>query len=273
MKKVLVLFAVLGGALFIALNHGKSGAPLTAQEPGPPSATQSQQDQMSESAQSATQAKGSKSSANETTENHDPFQNKARAVSGQESAANGQATQSTSSSSAPKASPSPSPSLAGIKVADDGGPSIGTIKVLGHRGCDTNTQGWFLSVGNPEQYDFTVSDDGETVVVSPNVPQPTGNFEFVHCVDMGQVMEKKVRMTAQIKAEGVTQTANLRLRGEDLHRKKIVGGETLVGGTHDWKEYSVDGTIGRDVALFSYGLTFKSVGKLWISHPTLMVIP
>jgi hypothetical protein len=147
------------------------------------------------------------------------------------------------------------------------------VKVLGHRGCDTNTQGWFLSVGTPEQYDFTVSEDGETLAVEPNIPNPTGNFEFIHCSDIGLLTDKTVRFSAKIKAERVSQTAQLRLRGEDLHREKILYKDIKVGGTHDWKDFTLEADVGRDVTLFSYGLTFRSPGKLWISHPTIDVAP
>jgi hypothetical protein len=152
-------------------------------------------------------------------------------------------------------------------------PSIGTIKVLGHRGCDANTQGWFLSVGTPEQYNFTVSDDGETVEVEPNTPNLTGNFEFIHCADQREFIGKQVQLTVAIKAQGVTDTAQLRLRGENPQREAVLYQETKVGGTYDWRDFSVQALVGSDVTLFSYGLTFRSAGKLWFSHPVFNVIP
>jgi hypothetical protein len=151
-------------------------------------------------------------------------------------------------------------------------PSIGEIKVLGHRGCDANTQGWFLSVGTPEQYNFTVSDDGETVEVEPNTPNLTGNFEFIHCADQREFIGKQVQLTVAIKAQGVTGTAQLRLRGENPQREAILNQETKVGGTYDWQDFSVQTLVGSDVTLFSYGLTFRSAGKLWFSHPVFSII-
>jgi hypothetical protein len=155
---------------------------------------------------------------------------------------------------------------------NENAPSIGTIKVLGHRGCDTNTQGWFLSVGTPEQYNFTVSEDGETVEVEPNTPNLTGNFEFIHCADQRQFIGKRVRLTVAITAQGVTDTAQLRLRGENPQREAILNEETKVGGTYDWKDFSVETEVGPEVTLFSYGLTFRSAGKLRFSHPVFSVI-
>lgn len=167
------------------------------------------------------------------------------------------------------ASPTESPFT---RVIEDGGPSIGTIRVLGHHGCDLNTQGWFLSVGNPEQYDFTISNDGETVVVEPNTSPPTGNFEFNHCVDPGQVVGKRVRFTVWIKAEGVTaegkgQIARARVLGFDDRWQQHVFEGTDIKGTYDWKEFSIEADVGPEVTLFAYGVSFRSPGKLWIGHP------
>ncbi|MGZ3699483.1 MAG: hypothetical protein ACXVCH_15440, partial [Bdellovibrionota bacterium] len=40
--------------------------------------------------------------------------------------------------------PPPPPPPPKKLTTDSSGPSIGSVKVLGHRGCDSNTQGWFL---------------------------------------------------------------------------------------------------------------------------------
>jgi hypothetical protein len=71
----------------------------------------------------------------------------------------------------------------------------------------------------------------------------------------------------------VTDTAQLRLRGENPQREAILNQETKVGGTYDWQDFSVETEVGPDVTLFSYGLTFRSAGKLWFSHPVFSVIP
>ncbi len=152
-------------------------------------------------------------------------------------------------------------------------PSIGTVRILGHHGCDLNTQGWFLSSGTPEQYDFSVSRDGETLVVKSKLPKPTGNFEFVHCADPGPLLGKKVRLSVEVRAQNVNQTAQLRLRGEDLKWKKVFTREEPVTGTYDWKMASVEAEVGREVTLFSYGLTLRSAGKLWFRRPTFEVVP
>jgi hypothetical protein len=166
----------------------------------------------------------------------------------------------------------PLPQNPGATVSREGAPSIGSVKVLGHPGCQTNTQGWFLSVGRPDQYEFSVSEDGETVEVTPNVPTPDGNFEFVHCADPGELIGKRVRFTAQIRAENVTGVAQLRLRSEDQHRNVIGRVETQAGGTHAMQEYAAEIDVTREASIFSYGVTFKSPGRLWISHPTVTTL-
>ncbi|MGZ3698032.1 MAG: hypothetical protein ACXWP5_07855, partial [Bdellovibrionota bacterium] len=133
--------------------------------------------------------------------------------------------------------------------------------------------GWVLSVGPPEQYDFTVAEDGESLVVEPNVPNPSGQFEFIHCADPGQFVGKRVRFTARMKAQDIPRVAQIRLRGEDFRRQKILSEVVKANGTYDWKDFSVEAEVGAEVALFSYGVTFNSTGKLWISHPTFEVIP
>jgi len=152
-------------------------------------------------------------------------------------------------------------------------PSIGTVRVLGHRGCDVNTQGWFLSVGTPEQYDFKVSEDGETIEVKSNVDKPTGNFEFVQCVNAGEVAGRRVRFTARVKAQNVSELAQIRFRGEDRDRRRITYRDLKVGGSHGWQDYSLDVEVSPEVALFSFGLTYRSTGKIWMSRPEFAILP
>lgn len=165
-----------------------------------------------------------------------------------------------------------SDTLAPSRAVSDPGPSIGTVRVLGHRGCDVNTVGWFLSVGTPEQYDFKVSDDGESLEVTPDVSKPTGGFEFVHCADASQLVGHRVRFSAQVRAQAAVDIAQLRLRGENVRREKILYDDIKVGGTHGWKDYFLESEVGPDVTLFSYGLTFNGMGKLWLSHPRFEIL-
>jgi len=154
----------------------------------------------------------------------------------------------------------------------DSGPSIGSVKVLGHRGCDTNTQGWFLSVGRPDQYRFSISEDGETLEVEPIANPLEGGFEFVHCADPGEFNGKRVRFSALVKASQVTGEARLRLRGENIQKKMIIYEKTQLFGDYDWKEVSVEAEVDDETALFSYGLTFRSPGKLWLSLPRFGIV-
>jgi hypothetical protein len=163
------------------------------------------------------------------------------------------------------------------QILSDSGPSIGSIKILGHRGCDLNTPGWFLSVGTPEQYDFTTSDDGETVFVEPNTSPPTGNFEFNHCADPRDIVGKRVRFTVWVKADGVPpqgtgQFAYARLLGFDDQWQRKLFQDTDIEGTYDWKQISIEAEIDPGLAIFAYGISFRSPGKLWISHPEFGVV-
>ena len=109
-------------------------------------------------------------------------------------------------------------------------------------------------------------------MVEPNTQNLTGNFEFIHCADPGEFTGQRVRLSARVKAQGVKQTAHLRLRGEDLDRKRNLLTEFPVTGTYDWKDVSVEALVGPEVMIFSYGFTFKSSGKLWIAHPKFTVL-
>lgn len=166
---------------------------------------------------------------------------------------------------------------AAAKVTESLPPSpFGTVKVLGSRGCTKNTQGWFLSVGTPEDYDFTVSEDGELLTVTPNREPPRGQFELVHCVEDHETRSfvgKTVRLSAQVKAEGVQGTSRLRLRGEDLHYEQNLYEATDARGTFDWTELSVETGIEPEVEHLSYGFTFKSMGTLRIRNPRFGAVP
>jgi hypothetical protein len=164
----------------------------------------------------------------------------------------------------PAAAISPQVSL---QLLDVSGPSIGAVKVIGHRGCDTNTQGWYLGKGKPEEYDYTESEDGETLVVQRNVQNLTGAFEFVHCVDANQIAGKHIQFRVKLKAQDVKDVAQLRLWGENASRERILFKSEKVIGTYDWKDFAIEADIPSEVTLFNYGITFKNSGKLWVSRP------
>jgi hypothetical protein len=146
--------------------------------------------------------------------------------------------------------------------------------VLGHRGCDAGTPGWFLSAGRPDQYEFVVSDDGESLSVEPRADPLEGNFEFVHCADPSALAGKRVRFTTRLKAEKVEGgVARLRFYGEDRSRERVLFSEKKVTGTYDWTDFELETEVPDGLGLFSYGITFKSQGKLWISNPTLSETP
>jgi len=107
------------------------------------------------------------------------------------------------------------------------------VRVLSHSGCPLNTQDWFLSVGNPEQYDFLISEDWETLVVEPNTPRLTSNFEFIHCAEGADVRGKHVKCSAKINTQDVFQIAQLHLRGENSQQEKVFSKETKIQGTYD----------------------------------------
>jgi hypothetical protein len=164
-------------------------------------------------------------------------------------------------------------SQAPLRLLDSSGPTIGTVKVLGHRGCDTNTQGWYLGKGKPDEYDYTESDDGETLVVQPNVQNLTGAFEFVHCVDANQIAGKHIQFRVRLKAQDVKDVAQLRFWGENPSRERILFKSEKVTGTYDWKDFAIEADVPSEVTLFNYGITFKNSGKLWVSHPVFGVNP
>jgi hypothetical protein len=163
--------------------------------------------------------------------------------------------------------------LTSLKPLESAGPSIGAVKVLGHRGCDTNTMGWYLGKGKPEEYDYTESDDGETLVVQPNMQNLTGAFEFVHCVDSNLIAGKHIQFQVRLKAQDVKDTAQLRFWGENPSRERILFKSEEVTGTYDWREFTIDADVDPAVTLFNYGITFRSSGKLWVSHPVLSISP
>jgi|GEM_PF-3519395 len=74
---------------------------------------------------------------------------------------------------------------------------------------------------------------GETLVVEPNTPRLTSNFEFIHCAEGADVRGKHVKCSAKINTQDVFQIAQLHLRGENSQQEKVFSKETKIQGTYD----------------------------------------
>lgn len=88
---------------------------------------------------------------------------------------------------------------------------------------------------------------------------------------VGPIAGKKVRLEAYVKAQDVTETAELRLRSEDRWQNRNLYEATPATGTYEWKKITVEATVPEVVGNFSYGLTFRSSGRIWLSHPTFEI--
>jgi hypothetical protein len=145
------------------------------------------------------------------------------------------------------------------------------------RGCGPHQTGWFISGSAPQDYRIGV-DPGlsgaqdEVAFIQALSSNPRPHAELDRCAEIARFTGKRVRFTAEIRAENVRDYANVHIRGENLGHERLGDPRSSFKGTFDWTPYSVEMDVTPEMTELSYGITFESAGKAWIRRPAFQVL-
>lgn len=141
-------------------------------------------------------------------------------------------------------------------------------------------KGWHLSGSNPRGYNF-VTDEHQ------GQPKPSGKLssnENFRPDEFGTALQsffpenylgKRVKLSAKIKANKVTQWAGLWMRIDTELKRGIAFdnmSERPITGDVDWREYSVVLDVPSDSNNLSYGVLLSGSGQVWFDEFTFTIV-
>ena len=160
--------------------------------------------------------------------------------------------------------------LSGVKPVDPGKkphPGVGKPGRL-----EDGTNSWFLAGNDPLHYEIGL--DPETrwkgkpgCYLKSTGTDLKGFGTMMQEADAGPYRGKRLRVKAQVKADGVEQWAGLWLR-IDGASKECLGFDNMqsrpIKGTNDWQPYEVVLDVPEASARIAYGILLTGKGNVWI---------
>ncbi len=150
-------------------------------------------------------------------------------------------------------------SFAGFKIIEDGIPN-----------------GWFKAGSSPESYEITTiknaGENGENALNIKSIKENIKGFgTLMQNFSAEKYLNKRVRLSGDIKSKNVIQSAGLwmRIDGKDNPTKPL-GFDNMsnrpITGTTDWKKYNVVLDVPSNSNLINIGILLAGKGEVWVSN-------
>jgi bifunctional DNase/RNase len=159
----------------------------------------------------------------------------------------------------------------------------------------TDLEGWKLAGNRPQEYALTVVPDdrgsGNAASLRAKNPNPDGFGTILQWCRADAYQSTRVRLSAEVKAEGVVGMAGLWLRidgpGPTLWYANVLwtradGPAAQLGfdnmydrpiqGTRDWRRYAVVLDVPEASAALYYGLLLHGGGQIWLAEMRLETV-
>jgi hypothetical protein len=139
---------------------------------------------------------------------------------------------------------------------------------------------WRLTGTDWKEYDYgttpAVDEEQECgfLALKPDISEPGGFGALVRTTDPIAYRDKRVRFTAEVRTEGVTEWAGLWMRlDREGKEKDVIALDNMhdrpITGTTDWQRYESVLDVPHDTKLLLYGLLLVGKGRAEIRHVEL----
>ena len=159
--------------------------------------------------------------------------------------------------------------------------SFGMAGNDGAAGSLTVPQGWIKAGTAPANYrmgiDPSVKKDGKNVATIQSIKTETGKFGTLMQMCLpGQYAGKRVKMTADIKSENVTDWAGMWFRVDTKDSRNSLAFDNMqdrpIKGTADWKKYEIVLDVPADAGALAYGVLLVGDGKVWFGDVSFEIV-
>jgi hypothetical protein len=140
---------------------------------------------------------------------------------------------------------------------------------------------WDLECGSRNEagpsrpQDYSATADGQSAVLSSDVPRPAGSASLVQSIFADDYRGAAVTFSGEIRTEPLTEQAGLRLEilRQWWHngRPREDHGVTLAGGRPNWDRHEVSALIPEDADIIRFGIMLTGAGSIDLRHPELRV--
>lgn len=150
-------------------------------------------------------------------------------------------------------------------------------EVLPDQARGNDPAGWFLAGSNPSSYEIGTSEmNGNTVAYLKSLEEQVQGFgTIMQTASADEFKGKRVRLTAKIKTEAVSDWCGLWFRVDGAAREALAFDNMQsrpIQGTTDWKQYEVVLDVSPESKAIAYGVLLSNTGSVWIDDVSFEVV-
>lgn len=141
--------------------------------------------------------------------------------------------------------------------------------------------GWMKAGSHPDEYemgvDRTNQHEGRAVAfVKGTAAQYHGFGTLMQMAKPGEYRGKRVRLSANVKSEKVSNWAGLWFRVDGAERGEVLAFDNMqqrpIKGTNDWKRVAIVLDVPQDAAALAFGLLLNEGGQVWMDDLKFEVV-
>lgn len=139
--------------------------------------------------------------------------------------------------------------------------------------------GWIKAGTNPADYDmgndpktaFTGTSSGYIKGIKP---EPQGFGTYMQMIDATDYRGKRVRLSAQVKAQSVADWAGVWMRVDAPNGASAFDNmqDRPIKGTQDWTNHTVVLDVGNNAVAIAFGVLLSGKGSVWIDDIELEAV-
>jgi hypothetical protein len=140
------------------------------------------------------------------------------------------------------------------------------------------TTGWFLAGDTPQDYTIGIEPTlllNGKVYLKAQVAQPSGFGTLMQAFQGIEYRGKRVRLTANVKAQAVQNWAGLWMRvdGTNHHILSFDNMQSRpIRGTLDWKQYAIVLDVPQQSIGIFFGILLAGPGKVWLANVQFEIV-
>ena len=141
--------------------------------------------------------------------------------------------------------------------------------------------GWFNAGSKPKSYEMGIEkgagQNGKNAATIKSIDKKIDGFGTLmqQCVP-DKYLGKKIKMTAFVKTENVTDWAGLWLRVDQTGSHQPLSfdnmGDRPIKGTTNWTKYEIVLDVPNNASLIAYGALLDGTGQVWFDNITFEIV-
>ncbi|MCG8698197.1 MAG: helix-turn-helix domain-containing protein [Bacteroidales bacterium] len=142
-------------------------------------------------------------------------------------------------------------------------------------------EGWYLAGSKPKSYTIgldksTYKTGGSSAFLESTDKKIDGFGTLMQSCGADDYLGKRVKMSAYVKSEDVTEWAGMWMRVDSRLNKKALSFDNMkdrpIKGTTEWTKYEIILDVPEDSGVLCYGILIGGTGKIWFDNISFEVV-